>query len=458
MLHLGLQCLTKVDLLVGCLSMQAFTHSEFAVVAPLSRAIDAVRHAPSCYLPVQAVASPVPQLAISALLKHLRSVLISLISYEFQTPLSILQAMVETLAEGDSMPAQVQRRVLALAQAEFTQMCDSVDYFLASINQLWSLTLEYLQNPSNLAVRHQLRSMLSVLLTRGEDAQPWIGAQTSLTAFEHLMDTFMLDDIHRPFLPEQLEQFEEEKRCVLAVVSHELRTPLTALKICLDILHAQAEDSIEFDSDLLAIAGDDLTRLRVLVRDLELLYRLEAGRVCFKTESVDLRPLLQASLSGVLSQVSTETADVSIEATAHLSTIWVDGDRLVEVFTRLIDNACRFTEATGTIKVQACLSDASLLSQRPCLGSSKQSILKICVSDSGRGIATEQVERIFECFHQEEQYLRRTMGGIGVGLSICRYLVEGMGGQIWAESSNQQSGAQICFILPITQDTSALIG
>ena len=74
---------------------------------------------------------------------------------------------------------------------------------------------------------------------------------------------------------------------------------------------------------------------------------------------------------------------------------------------------------------------------------------RICIEDAGRGIDAEQLERIFDCFYQVESYLQRTIGGMGIGLTICRYLIQGMGGQIWAESAGARQGSRVCFTLPV---------
>ena len=112
-----------------------------------------------------------------------------------------------------------------------------------------------------------------------------------------------------------------------------------------------------------------------------------------------------------------------------------DGEWIVEVLTKLLDNACKFTTADGQISIQAILKD--------------DAFLEVSVNDSGRGIEPERLETVFERFYQEEGALRRSVGGTGLGLAICRQIVEAQGGKIWATSAGKAQGTQIHFTLPI---------
>lgn len=118
--------------------------------------------------------SPVPQQALVQLLDHIRSVLISLLSYELQTPLSTIQIAVETLAEGDKISAQAQRRMIDLALTELHQLCHSVEGFLAYATQIWSMTLDFVQFRSNQAATVYLNSMFTALPEVLEGYQPWM--------------------------------------------------------------------------------------------------------------------------------------------------------------------------------------------------------------------------------------------------------------------------------------------
>jgi len=117
-----------------------------------------------------------------------------------------------------------------------------------------------------------------------------------------------------------------------------------------------------------------------------------------------------------------------------------DGEWLVEVLAKLLDNACKFTQENGQITIE--VADKS------------SSQLKVTVSDTGRGIEPNSLETVFDRFYQEEGSLRRSAGGTGLGLAICRQIVNGWGGKIWAESAGKNKGSQFHFTIPVFDDIS----
>ena len=119
----------------------------------------------------------------------------------------------------------------------------------------------------------------------------------------------------------------------------------------------------------------------------------------------------------------------------HLPLVRADGDWLVEVLSKLLDNACKFTPAQGEITIKA--------------HSNGTQMLEVTVQDTGRGIEPNRLEVVFDRFYQEEGALRRSQGGTGLGLAICRQIVNGWGGQIWAESAGKDQGSKFHFTVPI---------
>jgi signal transduction histidine kinase len=114
----------------------------------------------------------------------------------------------------------------------------------------------------------------------------------------------------------------------------------------------------------------------------------------------------------------------------------------VEVLSKLLDNACKFTEPEGEVFIAAKSNGGKML--------------EVTVTDTGRGIEPNRLEAVFDRFYQEEGALRRTAGGTGLGLAICRQIVLGLGGEIWAESAGRNQGSQFHFTLPIAQDSGHL--
>jgi signal transduction histidine kinase len=117
-----------------------------------------------------------------------------------------------------------------------------------------------------------------------------------------------------------------------------------------------------------------------------------------------------------------------------------DGEWLVEVLSKLLDNAWKFTPPEGTVSIGAEPFD--------------ESFLKVTIADSGRGIPGDRLEAVFDRFYQEEGALRRSTGGTGLGLAICRQIVNAWGGQIWAESQGKDCGSQFYFTIPTVESGS----
>jgi signal transduction histidine kinase len=127
--------------------------------------------------------------------------------------------------------------------------------------------------------------------------------------------------------------------------------------------------------------------------------------------------------------------------------IRADGEWLVEVISKLLDNACKFTSLQG--KVKLAVQESSKYDEQI-------DFLEVIISDTGRGIEPNLLETVFDRFYQEEGALRRSTGGTGLGLAICRQIVNGWGGEIWANSAGKNKGSQFHFTIPIFENSKSL--
>ncbi|NEQ78673.1 MAG: ATP-binding protein, partial [Okeania sp. SIO2C9] len=195
------------------------------------------------------------------------------------------------------------------------------------------------------------------------------------------------------------------------------------------------------------IALKDVERLRQLIQDFLTLSRLEHGQVYHRPESLELQQALDLVLSGLTNNPEQkQLPQIKVELPSQLPPIRADGDKLVEVLTKLIDNACKFTAASGEVTIQALLYDFNVETTQADVPSP---MLEVIIADTGRGIAPSQLEAIFSYFYQEEDALRRTAGGTGIGLAICRQIIQGIGGKIWATSAGKKQGSRFHFTIPI---------
>ncbi|WP_019508134.1 DICT sensory domain-containing protein [Pleurocapsa sp. PCC 7319] len=247
----------------------------------------------------------------------------------------------------------------------------------------------------------------------------------------------------------QLEAVERIQSNLIAIVGHELRTPLSTIRICLESLATEPDMPMEFKNTMLDTALGDTERLGQLIQNFLTLSRLEAGKAyrnIRNIESLTIDYALNLALRNIQKNSQVKTIpEIRVELPHHLPSIMADIDGLVEVFTKLLDNACKFTPSYGEIVITARIKDAKYTIVPP----ETRQELEIIITDTGCGIDQSELEIIFDRFSQSESYLRRTVSGVGLGLVICRKIIQGMGGQIWAYSEGKNKGSQFHFTLPI---------
>ncbi|NMG59654.1 GAF domain-containing protein [Geitlerinema sp. P-1104] len=247
---------------------------------------------------------------------------------------------------------------------------------------------------------------------------------------------------HLEDLNQQLEALERTRSNLIAITGHELRTPLSTIQICLESLASEPDMPAELQKVMLNTALVDAERLRELVQDFLTLSRFESGRVEWNLEPLSLEECIDLALSGVKARYSGDSLpELIVDIPADLPLVQADGEWLVQVLGKLLDNACKFTPSGGSITVRATPMGYRLL--------------KVTVADTGRGIEPARVEDIFERFYQEEGALRRTTGGTGLGLAICRQAIQRWGGQVWAESEGKDRGSRFHFTIPRLEDEAS---
>jgi signal transduction histidine kinase len=246
-------------------------------------------------------------------------------------------------------------------------------------------------------------------------------------------------------LNHQLEALERSQSNLIAIVGHELRTPLSTIQVCLESLDSEPNMDRDYRQMMLSTALKDSERLRQLVQDFLTLSRLESDHETWQIESIQLQECLDLALSSIFNKQSRSfLPTLIVDLPDQLDWIVTDAEKLILILTKLLENACKFTDAQGQIKIQAKRRNIahSKSQQKP--------MLEIMIADTGRGIEPSQLEAIFNRFYQEETALRRSQGGTGLGLAICRRMIEGLGGEIWAESKGKNQGS--CFHLSVPID------
>lgn len=227
----------------------------------------------------------------------------------------------------------------------------------------------------------------------------------------------------------ELEGVERLRRDLVANVSHELKTPISALRAHLENLLDGVERA---DPETLQVMLAQSERLSRLVEQLLDLSRLESGDVPLRVRPVALAPLAAQVLSEI--EVARPEAGVALEqrVPGELPPVPADRERIHQVLFNLVDNAVRFTPPGGRVTVSA-RADGDRV--------------RVWVRDTGVGIPPEHLPRLFERFYRADPARARGDGGTGIGLAICRSVVEAHGGRIWAES-RPGGGSTFTFELP----------
>ena len=241
---------------------------------------------------------------------------------------------------------------------------------------------------------------------------------------------------HLEELNQQLEALDRTRSNLIAITGHELRTPLSTIQVCLESLNSEPDMPAELRQIMLETALGDADRMRKLVQDFLTLSHLESGRVKWNVESLTLQECVDLALSSVRSRhgVDRQLPKIIAEVSAELPLVQADGEWLVEVLSKLLDNACKFTTAQGSVTIRA-----------KCNGSQ---MVEVLVADTGRGIEANSLKVVFDRFYQEEGALRRSTGGTGLGLAICKQIVAGWGGKIWVDSPGKDRGSEFHFTIP----------
>ncbi|MUL38974.1 PAS domain S-box protein [Gloeocapsopsis dulcis] len=224
----------------------------------------------------------------------------------------------------------------------------------------------------------------------------------------------------------------------IAIVSHELRTPLTAIRGALGLLAAGVLDDEPLQvKEVLEIALNNSDHLVRLLDDLLNLKRLESGTLPLIVETRRVADLIKQAIA--YTTTIADEANVKISTRFPTIEIQVAGDAIVQTLTNLLSNAIKFSPAGSTVWLSAELKESK----------SAPHIL-FAVQDRGRGIPADKLETIFQPFQQVDISDAQQKRGIGLGLAICKRIVEQHGGQIWV-NSELGKGSIFYFTLPIAQ-------
>jgi PAS domain S-box-containing protein len=236
---------------------------------------------------------------------------------------------------------------------------------------------------------------------------------------------------------------EQMKNEFISIVSHELRTPLTSIRGSLGLLASGLLKKFPDKADkMLKIAVENTDRLVRLINDILDIERLESGKVTVEQQECDLAGLMLGASETMQAMANDNGVKLIVEP--YQTKVWADSDRCLQVLTNLLSNAIKFSNRDGEVKLFA-----------ETVENDTGKWVKVSVKDNGRGIPADAVAKIFERFGQVDASDSREKGGTGLGLPICKTIVEQHGGMLWVESEVGQ-GSTFLFTLPTEPTAEAL--
>lgn len=241
------------------------------------------------------------------------------------------------------------------------------------------------------------------------------------------------DITERKFNEESLRIADRRKDEFLAMLAHELRNPLAPIQNAVQVLKAQkmSDPKLAWCHDVI---NRQVTHLTLLLDDLLDVARIMQGKIRLKTEHVNLAEIVNNAVETSRPLIESRRQELIISQTA--TPLWIEGDRvrLAQVVSNLLNNAAKYTNEKGTITLSVTAEDTDAT---------------IEVKDTGIGIAPDILPQIFDLFIQADHTLAHSQGGLGIGLTLVRQLVEIHGGTVTAASAGIGQGSTFTVRLPI---------
>lgn len=243
---------------------------------------------------------------------------------------------------------------------------------------------------------------------------------------------------------EELAAADRSKDEFLALLAHELRNPLAPLRNAVQVLKSPEADSATIDWAR-GMMGRQIQNMARLVEDLLDVSRITRGEVRLRKERVELADLLRRAVELTQQLIEARGLELELSLPPELTYLDADPTRLDQVFGNLLNNASKFTPSGGHIRVTA---------ERVSDGSGNPGEVVVRIRDDGCGMAPETLPRIFDLFMQADRSYDRSGGGLGIGLTLVRRLVELHGGRIEAHSEGLGKGSELVVHLPILPQRS----
>lgn len=231
-----------------------------------------------------------------------------------------------------------------------------------------------------------------------------------------------------------LQKLDQMRSEFVSLVSHQIRAPLTNMRGSVERMQTGCGAINATCSRMFLILEEEVDRLDELVQDVLSVARIESGKLSVQLEPLSILPVIQKVIERARARDSSR--DIQFPTKPGLPLVLADRDHISEILMNLLDNADKYSLADCAITVDV---------------RANQREVGISVLDEGPGIPEEDLERVFEKYHRNDNSDSQAVYGTGLGLYICRNLVEAQGGRIWAEN-RPDGGARFSFTLPVFQE------
>jgi signal transduction histidine kinase len=248
----------------------------------------------------------------------------------------------------------------------------------------------------------------------------------------------------------RLEELDRLKREFVSHVSHELKTPLVAMQETTRLLLDEDVGPLTAQQRrLLSLSLQGSSRLSAMISDLLDVSRMEAGSLAYDHRPCDLGGLLERAAAELEALAAEHGVSLEVTPPPHPLVVCCDGDRVVQVMQNLVHNAIRFSPSGAAVQLVGRRGED--LPPRETAGGPAVTFAQVAavsVADRGPGVPVAARRRIFERFRQLGTHAQ-SRGGVGLGLAICKQIVEDHGGAIWV-SPNEGTGSVFTFLLPLS--------
>jgi len=237
----------------------------------------------------------------------------------------------------------------------------------------------------------------------------------------------------------QLKKADEVKSEFMKMTSRELRQPLSMIKGYAQILMSGSLGEInEEQQKSFNVMLNNINRMSQTLSDIDDITNFDQGTINFHPTEIDIKSIIDSAIDSSKGKLEEKNIKIDVSCDENLPQVHVDKKRISQVVENLLDNAIKFSDNDSTIEIK--------------IKKDQHGMIKVEVVDHGKGIREEETKKIFDAFYQTEDVKTNKFGGGGIGLSICKGIINVHGGDIWVDSAGENQGATFGFVIPTNWD------